>query len=73
MKSGSRPLNDMQDFQVIKRFAEAADWNEGSGVLTVKDISVEARAKYFERVLIFVTVDAQRSLRVVVSFCNVAS
>ena len=34
--------DDMQDFQVIKRFAEAADWDEGSGVLNVKDINLDS-------------------------------
>ncbi len=73
VKSGSRPLDDMGDFQVIKRLAETADWAEGSGVLNIKDISVEARAKYVERVLSFVEVDALRPLRVVVNSGNGAA
>ena len=73
VKSGSRPLDDTEDFQVIKCFAEAADWAEGSGVLDVKDISVEARAKYVQRVLSFVSVAALRPLRVVVNFGNGAA
>jgi phosphomannomutase len=39
VKSGSRPLDDVDDFQVIKRLAEAADWAEGSGVLRQRDLS----------------------------------
>ena len=73
VKSGSRPLDDVDDFQVIKRLAEAADWAEGSGVLNVKDISTEARAKYVARVLSFVDVSALRPLRVVVNSGNGAA
>jgi len=73
VKFGSRPLDNADDFQVIKRLAEAADWAEGSGVLDVKDISVYARAKYVDRVLSFVDVDALRPLRVVVNSGNGAA
>lgn len=73
VKSRSRPLDDECNFQVIKRLAEAADWTGGSGVLNVKDISVDARAKYVERVLSFVDVDALRPLRVVVNSGNGAA
>lgn len=73
VKSGSRPLDDVDDFQVIKRLAEAADWAEGSGVLDVKDISIDARAKYVARVLSFVDVGALRPLRVVVNSGNGAA
>ena len=70
VKSGSRPLDDTNDFQVIKRLAEASDWAEGSGALDVKDISVDARTKYVDRVLSFVDVDALCPLRVVVNSGN---
>ena len=73
VKSGSRPLDDAGDFQVIKRLAEAADWAEGPGILDIKDISVDARAKYVERVLSFIEVDALRPLRVVVNSGNGAA
>ena len=73
VKSCSRPLDDAEDFQVIKRLAEAADWAQGSGVLDVKDISVDARVKYVERVLSFVTIGAFRPLRVVVNSGNGAA
>jgi phosphomannomutase len=73
VKSGSRPLDNADDFQVIKRLAEAADWAEGPGVLGVKDISVYARAKYVDRVLSFVDVDVLSPLRVVVNSGNGAA
>jgi phosphomannomutase len=73
VKSGSRPLDDADDFQVIKCLAEAANWAEGPGVLDIKDISVEARTKYVERMLSFISVGALRPLRVVVNSGNGAA
>ena len=73
VKSGSRPLDDVSDFQVIKRLAAAADWAEGTGVLDVKNISIDARTKYVARVLSFVDVGALRPLRVVVNSGNGAA
>lgn len=73
VKSGSRPLDDVDDFQVIKRLAEAAEWAEGTGVQDVNDISIEARAKYVDRVLSFVDVGSLRPLRVVVNSGNGAA
>lgn len=77
VKSGSRPLDDVKDFQVIKGLAEVAGWgegeDEGSGVLNIKDISADARAKYVARVLSFVDVGALRPLRVVVNCGNGAA
>jgi phosphomannomutase len=73
VKSGSRPLDDANDFQLIKRLAEAADWAEGPGILDVKDISVDARAKYVEQVLSFIAVGVLSPLRVVVNSGNGAA
>jgi len=73
VKSGSRPLDDTGDFQVIKCLAEAANWAEGTGNLDVKDISVDARAKYVKRVLSFIDVGALRPLRLVVNSGNGAA
>jgi len=73
VKSGSRPLDNLDDFQVIKRLAETAVWVEGIGSLDVTDISVYARGKYVDRVLSFIDVDALRPLRVVVNSGNGAA
>jgi phosphomannomutase len=70
MKSGSRPFDDVDDFQVIKRLAEAADWVAVSGALNVKDISADGRTKCVARVLSFVDVSVLRHLRVVVNSGN---
>ena len=73
VKSGSRPLDDTNDFQVIKALAESVDWSPTSRHGRVIDKSVEARAKYVDKVLSFVDVDALRPLKVVVNGGNGAA
>ena len=73
VKSGSRPLDDTNDFQVIKASAGSADWSSASRSGRVIDKSVEARTKYVDKVLSFVDVDALRPLKVVVNSGNGAA
>ena len=73
VKSGSQPLVDTNDFQVIKLLAGSADWLAASRTGDVIDKSVEARAKYVDKVLSFVDVDALRPLKVVVNGGNGAA
>ena len=73
VKLGSQPLDDTSDFQVIKLLAGSADWSVASRTGDVIDKSVEARAKYVEKVLSFVDVDALRPLKVVVNSGNGAA
>ena len=73
VKLGSQPLDDTSDFQVIKALAGSADWSAASRTGDVIDKSVEARAKYVEKVLSFVDVDALRPLKVVVNSGNGAA
>ena len=73
VKSGSRPLDDANDFQAIKELAESAVWSPISRSGDVIDKSVEARAKYVGKVLSFVDVDALRPLKVVVNGGNGAA
>ena len=73
VKSGSRPLDDMDDFQVIKALAGSADWSVASLSGHIIDKSVEARAKYVDQVLSFVDVDALRPLKVVMNSGNGAA
>ena len=51
VKSGSRPLNDQEDFQAIKMLAENETWVENLSKGSIQDISGEARKKYVQRVL----------------------
>ena len=73
VKSGSRPLDDTDDFQVIKMLAGSADWSVGLRSGQVVDKSVEAHAKYVDQVLSFVDVDVLRPLKVVVNSGNGAA
>jgi phosphomannomutase len=73
VKSGSQPLDDTSDFQMIKVLAGSADWSAASRGGHVIDRSVEARAKYIDQVLSFVDVDGLRPLKVVVNSGNGAA
>ena len=73
VKSGSRPLDDTDDFQVIKALAGSADWLAVARSGLVFDKSEEARSKYVDQVLSFVNVDALRPLKVVVNSGNGAA
>ena len=73
VKAGSRPLDDTNDFQVVKALAGSEDWSVASRSGHVIDKSVEARAKYVDKVLSFVDVDALRPLKVVVNSGNGAA
>jgi phosphomannomutase len=73
VKAHSRPLDDADDFQVIKVLAGSQDWL--SVVKTGKelDCSDEARQAYVDRVLSFVDVKALRPLKIVVNSGNGAA
>ena len=73
VKLGSQPLDELNDFQVIKASAESADWLVASRSGRVIDKSVEARTKYVDKVLSFVDVDVLRPLKVVVNSGNGAA
>ena len=73
VKSGSRPLDDTNDFQVIQALAGSADWSPTSRSGRVIDKSVEACAKYVDQVLSFIDVDVLRPLTVVVNSGNGAA
>ena len=73
VKAGSRPLDDTNDFQVIKALAGSEDWSAVSRSGHVIHKSVGARVKYVDQVLSFVDVDALRPLKVVVNGGNGAA
>ena len=73
VKSGSQPLDDTSDFQMIKVLAGSANWLAASRDGHVIDKSVEARAKYVDQVLSFVDVDGLRPLKIVVNSGNGAA
>jgi len=73
VKSQSRPLDDADDFQVIKALASSQDWSSGAKMGKERDLSAEARKAYVDRVLSFVDVKALRPLKVVVNSGNGAA
>ena len=73
VKSGSRPLDDADDFQVIKALAGSQQWAGNSEIGKEFDCSEEARKAYMERVLSFVDIKSLRPLKVVVNSGNGAA
>ena len=73
VKSHSRPLDDADDFQVIKVLASSQEWLSSAGIGKELDRSVEARKAYVECVLSFVDVRALRPLKIVVNSGNGAA
>jgi phosphomannomutase len=73
VKSHSRPLDDADDFQVIKTLASSQEWSIAEKVGKEFDRSDEARKAYVDRVLSFVNVQALRPLKIVVNSGNGAA
>ena len=73
VKSGSRPLDDVADFQPIRAWSEAGVWGEGDRAGVVRDVSAEARGAYVARVLSLVDVAALRHLKLVINSGNGAA
>jgi len=73
VKSGSQPLDDAGDFQVIKALAGSQNWSSGAEIGKELDRTAEARKAYVDRVLSFVDVKALRSLKIVVNSGNGAA
>ena len=67
VKSHSRPLDDVDDFQVIKALAGSQGWSSGAEIGKELDRSAEARRAYVDRVLSFVDVKALRPSKIVVN------
>ena len=73
VKSGSRPLDDAEDFQTIKKLASSQDWQEVANTGTLRNVSVVARGRYVDRVLSFLQVENLKPLRIVVNSGNGAA
>ena len=73
VKSHSRPLEDIGDFQVIKSLAISQDWVDVVEVGRELDRPTEARKAYLDRVLGFVDVNALRPMKIVVNSGNGAA
>ena len=73
VKSGSRPLDDASDFQVIKSLAEAANWTTADHIGQSLDYTKEARKAYVDQVLSFLDLAALTPLKIVVNSGNGAA
>jgi phosphomannomutase len=73
VKSQSRPLDDADDFQVIKALAGSQEWLSGAEVGKELERSAEARKAYVDRVLSFVDVKSLQPLKLVVNSGNGAA
>jgi len=73
VKSQSRPLDDADDFQMIKALAGSQEWLSCTEVGKQLDRSEVARKAYVDRVLSFVDVKALRPLKIVVNSGNGAA
>jgi phosphomannomutase len=73
VKSQSRPLDDADDFQMIKALAGSQEWLSVAEVGKELDRSRETRKAYVDRVLSFVDVKALRPLKIVVNSGNGAA
>ena len=73
VKSGSRPLDDEADFQVIKKLAEDDAWSSSSKSGKRLYTAPEARAKYVAQILNFITIDRLKPLKIVVNCGNGAA
>jgi len=73
VKSGSQPLDDAADFQVIKALVSSQEWSSGAEVGKELDRSAEVRKAYVDRVLSFVDFKALRPLKIVVNSGNGAA
>jgi len=73
VKSQSRPLDDADDFQMIKALAGSQEWLSGAEIGKELDRSTEARRAYVDRVLSFVDVNALQPLKIVVNSGNGAA
>ena len=73
VKSQSRPLDDADDFQVIKSLAGSKEWLGVGETGRELDRSDEARMAYVDRVLSFFDVKALRPLKIVINSGNGAA
>ena len=73
VKSGSRPLDDAEDFQAIKRLAESQAWAQAKALGASRDIAAAARHAYVTRVVGFCDTKKLKPLKIVVNSGNGAA
>ncbi len=73
VKSSSRPLEDVADFQAIKHLTQSEAWIEGAAPGHVIDRAADAKAAYVDQILNFMDVSALKPLKIVVNSGNGAA
>ena len=73
VKSGSRPLDDNEDFKVIKNLAETEKWTKTDNKGSHLDYSDEARSDYVTKVMSFVNRNELKPLKIVINSGNGAA
>ena len=73
VKSGSRPLNDNEDFKAIKNLAETKKWAKTDNKGSHLDYSNQARSDYVTKVLSFVNRNKLKPLKIVINSGNGAA
>ncbi|MDB4210944.1 phosphomannomutase [Ascidiaceihabitans sp.] len=73
VKSGSRPLDDVEDFQQVKMLVGLKAWVQASSIGQARDVAVDARQKYLDQLLSFVDVTELSPLKIVVNSGNGAA
>ena len=73
VKSGSRPLNDNEDFKAIKNLAETEKWAKTDNKGSHLDYSNQARSDYVTKVLSFVNKNKLKPLKIVINSGNGAA
>ena len=73
VKSGSKPLHELHDFQTIKTLAETESWIKTPERGECNDVSTLARTYYVNRVLSFINIDNLKPLKIVVNSGNGAA
>ena len=73
VKSGSRPLDDVEDFQKIKMLVGSQAWLQASSAGQKRDVVVDARHKYLDQLLTFVDVTELSPLKIVINSGNGAA
>ncbi len=73
VKSSSQPLDDVADFNVIKKLAEDEAWGKNGHKGTRSDIAAKARIKYVKQVVSFIETSKLKPLKIVVNCGNGAA
>ena len=73
VKSGSRPLDDNEDFKAIKNLAETEKWTKTDNKGSHLDYSDQARSDYVTKVMSFVNRNELKPLKIVINSGNGAA